>query len=208
MLYSVVICALTCMLLILAVLFVPKIKIGSWAVDLYWVVALAGAVAMVLAKQLDVDVIDSTLAADTVINPLKILVLFLSMTILSIYLDELGFFSYLADKTLEKTGASQLRLFVYLYCIVSLLTVSLQTTSSFFRLRLSSAILPRTHVSVLCLIWLPNLWPPTHGTWRLSSAILPISIWPPPTVSVSLPISRSWRCPLLRRVQWRFCCFN
>ena len=45
------------------------------------------------------------------------------MTILSIYLDELGFFSYLANKTLEKAGKSQLKLFLYLYLIVSLLTV-------------------------------------------------------------------------------------
>ena len=45
------------------------------------------------------------------------------MTILSIYLDELGFFSYLANKTLERAGKSQLKLFLYLYLIVSLLTV-------------------------------------------------------------------------------------
>lgn len=84
---------------------------------------MAGAVALVLTKQVDFNVIGRELTANTAINPLKILVLFLSMTILSIYLDELGFFSYLANKTLEKAGKSQLKLFLYLYLIVSLLTV-------------------------------------------------------------------------------------
>ena len=59
----------------------------------------------------------------TVMNPLKILVLFFSMTILSIYLDELGFFRYLANKTLKRAGKNQKRLFIYLYLIVSVLTV-------------------------------------------------------------------------------------
>ena len=45
------------------------------------------------------------------------------MTVLSIFLDELGFFRYLASATLKKAGASQLKLFLLLYVTVSVLTV-------------------------------------------------------------------------------------
>jgi arsenical pump membrane protein len=61
--------------------------------------------------------------ADTAINPIKILVLFISMTVLSIFLDELGFFKYLASCALKRAGNSQLRLFIILYATVSVLTV-------------------------------------------------------------------------------------
>ena len=78
------------------------------------------------ARKIDVMMIQTiweALTSDTAINPLKILVLFISMTVLSIYLDELGFFRYLANKTLKRAGKDQKKLFIYLYLIVSVLTV-------------------------------------------------------------------------------------
>ena len=45
------------------------------------------------------------------------------MTILSIYLDEFGFFRYLANIALLKARTSQRKLFVYLYVTVAVLTV-------------------------------------------------------------------------------------
>ncbi len=63
------------------------------------------------------------LTQSSAVNPLKILVLFLSMTFLSVYLDELGVFEYVASKTLLLCGKNQKRLFISLYIIVSLLTV-------------------------------------------------------------------------------------
>jgi len=63
------------------------------------------------------------LTADTAVNPLKILVLFLSMTALSVFLDELGFFRFLACFALKRAGASQKKLFLILFATVSVLTV-------------------------------------------------------------------------------------
>ena len=74
-------------------------------------------------KAMNIQLIWDALTSDTAINPLKILVLFISMTVLSIYLDELGFFRYLANKTLKRAGKNQKKLFIYLYLIVSVLTV-------------------------------------------------------------------------------------
>ena len=123
MLTSVLISAITCLVMILGVLFFPKIRVGKGGVASYWVIALIGALLLVVFGQTDFQRIGSALMTDNAINPLKILILFISMTILSIYLDELGFFRYLANKTLKHAGTSQLKLFLYLYLIVSVLTV-------------------------------------------------------------------------------------
>lgn len=117
------ICFITCLVMILGVLFFPKIRIGSLRMGTYWMVALIGALLLLVTGQVPLPTIGNALISDTAINPLKILVLFISMTILSIYLDELGFFRYLANKTLKRAGTSQTKLFIYLYLIVSVLTV-------------------------------------------------------------------------------------
>lgn len=57
------------------------------------------------------------------INPIKILVLFFSMTFISIFLEEAGFFRFLAAKAVKIAGKSQLSLFIILYLLVSILTV-------------------------------------------------------------------------------------
>lgn len=123
MVVSIIICALTCILMILSVLFLPKIKLGKISLDAYWVVTLLGVVALIIAGQTDLPYVGKQLIANTPINPLKILTLFICMTVLSIFLDELGFFSYLASITLHKAKAGQKKLFIYLYLIVSILTV-------------------------------------------------------------------------------------
>ncbi len=120
---TIILCAAICLAMIFAVLFFPKIKIKKVCFDSYWAVTLLGAVILMLIGSAKPQTVLSELVADTAINPLKILVLFISMTILSIFLDELGFFSYLANVTLKKAGTSQLKLFLLLYITVSILTV-------------------------------------------------------------------------------------
>lgn len=117
------ICFVTCLVMILGVLFFPKIRLGSLRIGSYWVVALIGALLLLVTGQVPLTTVGNAMVSDTAINPLKILVLFISMTILSIYLDELGFFRYLANKTLKRAGTNQMKLFIYLYLIVSVLTV-------------------------------------------------------------------------------------
>lgn len=123
MIASIVICAVTCVAMIVLILVKPSVKIGKISIDTYWVVALVGAVVLLASGIANAKEVGKALIADTAINPLKILVLFISMTILSIYLDELGFFSYLANVTLKHAKTSQFKLFLYLYLIVSVLTV-------------------------------------------------------------------------------------
>ena len=123
MIPAIIISAVTCLAMILGVLFFPKIKIGKFSVDSYWVITLLGAIILLVTGLADVSLVGNALIADTAINPVKILVLFISMTILSIFLDELGFFRYLASVTLKKAKNGQMKLFLYLYIMVSILTV-------------------------------------------------------------------------------------
>lgn len=109
--------------MICSILFFPKLRIGKLRVDTYWLITVVGAIFILIFGGSDAKKIGEALIADTAINPLKILVLFLSMTILSIYLDELGFFRYLANIALKRARSGQTRLFFYLYITVSILTV-------------------------------------------------------------------------------------
>ncbi|MDD3107148.1 MAG: ArsB/NhaD family transporter, partial [Bacilli bacterium] len=57
------------------------------------------------------------------LNPLKILVLFISVSLISIILDELNFFNYIAVKAVSLVKGSQYKLFFILYAIIAILTV-------------------------------------------------------------------------------------
>ncbi len=123
MILSIVICAITCIAMILSILFFPKLRIGKISIDTYWIITLVGAAILLACGKADISTVGKALISDTAINPIKILVLFICMTVLSIFLDELGFFSYLASVALKKAKSGQMRLFLYLYITVSILTV-------------------------------------------------------------------------------------
>lgn len=124
MLWVIGIAVAVCVLLILNVLTNPKITIGKTEIKLYyWIAPLGGAVLYVSCKILDWNTLWSGLTSSGSINPIKILTLFISMTTLSIFLDEAGFFAYLAGVSLKFAKTSQLKLFCILYVLVSVLTV-------------------------------------------------------------------------------------
>ena len=123
MLPAVLICAAACILMIASVLFFPKLKLGKLTLSTYWLVTLLGAGVLLLAGQADLPALGRALIADTAINPLKILVLFLSMTVLSVFLDELGLFRFLASVALKHARGGQKKLFFMLYFLVAVLTV-------------------------------------------------------------------------------------
>ncbi len=121
---SIAIVSITCLLMILGVLFKPTFNLGKITLDSYWVIVLIGALAVIIFGQIDLSVLWAALTDNaSPINPLKILVLFICMSVLSIFLDEVGFFRYLANLTLKKAKSSQMKLFVTLYVVVSILTV-------------------------------------------------------------------------------------
>ena len=123
--YSVcIIAGLVCVALVLTVLTNPSINIGKYHIRIfYWTAPMLGSIALLLFRLLPLPVMWEGLTSSGSINPLKILTLFISMTTLSIYLDEVGFFSYIAGISLKFAKTSQLRLFCVLFLLVSVLTV-------------------------------------------------------------------------------------
>ncbi len=107
----------------LLALFEHKLHPNHLSARLYWVAPLAGALILIGGGALSLREALDGLLADSAVNPVKILLLFLSMTLMSIFLDEAGFFRYLASKVLHRAGTSQGKLFFLLYLAVSVLTV-------------------------------------------------------------------------------------
>ncbi|MDD2209178.1 MAG: ArsB/NhaD family transporter [Bacilli bacterium] len=72
---------------------------------------------------LDPQIAFQSLTNNSAINPLKLLIIFLSLSFISIILDETGFFAFLASFAVNKSKGSQIKLFIILYSLVSFLTV-------------------------------------------------------------------------------------
>lgn len=123
MILSVGACAFACLGLIFLVLFKPTVTIKNKSYSVYHLPALAGGIFLLVTGTLTFKEAWSGLTASGDMNPLKILSLFISLTFLSVYLDELGFFRKIASVMLKKTKGSQKKLFLALYALVSVLTV-------------------------------------------------------------------------------------
>ena len=119
----IVISVITCFLMILSIIFYPSIKIKNFKISLYWIICLIGALLLICFHQVDLNDIKNEFINNSSINPLKILLLFFSMTFISIFLDEVGFFKLIAIKILSKVNNKQITLFICLYFLVAILTV-------------------------------------------------------------------------------------
>ena len=118
MIATIIISIITCLLLILSILVFPKIKVFKKQINTYWIICLIGAIFILVFKCVPINnVIDAMFSKDA-INPIKILLLFISMTFLSIFLDEVGFFKYLASKLIDKCKTNQFSLFILLYVML------------------------------------------------------------------------------------------
>ena len=106
-----------------SVLFFPTVRLFRVRIGGYWLIALVGAALVLLCGQLPPSRLGDAFFTDSAINPIKILVLFFSMTFLSVYLDEIGFFRYLASLAAARGNGNEKRLFLILYLLVAVLTI-------------------------------------------------------------------------------------
>ncbi len=123
MLASLIIIILSVILMICLIIFLPKVKIGRFSFQTFYWPPLIGAILILSLRLIDINVLWSELTASSSMNPLKILTLFISMSALSIVLDEVGLFKYLANLALKKASKSQLSVFIILYLVTSILTI-------------------------------------------------------------------------------------
>ena len=123
MLTSIIISIITIIALIISIIFIPSIKIKKVEFQTFWIVAIVGALLIILTKCITIEEAISTIIDKNGINPIEILILFISMSILSITLDEAGFFKTCAYYATNISKKSQIKLFVSISVVVSLLTI-------------------------------------------------------------------------------------
>ncbi len=111
--------AVTVALFLLSVLFFPSV--GKFKI--YSFIPLAGSILLVIFGSLTWKEVFACFTENTSVNPVKILVLFLSMTVYSLILDRTGFFGYVSGVVLRRAGNSQISVFLSLYAVIALLTV-------------------------------------------------------------------------------------
>ena len=123
MIATLIISIITFISITISILVFPSFKIGKVKLDTYWIIALIGAIILLCSGLAPIKEVWNELISDKAINPLKILVLFFSMTLLSILLDEFGLFKYLASVTSKHAKGNQYILFFLLYLLTSILTI-------------------------------------------------------------------------------------
>ncbi len=123
MIPTLIVALITFIAITVSIILFPSIKLKKSVIGTYWIIALVGAILLLLLRLVPIEEIWHSLTSDTSINPLKILVLFLSMTFLSIFLDEVGLFHYLARKAVKIAKGNQFSLFIIFYLLTAVLTV-------------------------------------------------------------------------------------
>lgn len=123
MIFTIIVFALTCLLLILFVLFKPIISVKKIHFQSFWIIALLGVLVLILFNKVPLSYLWDSLTSNSSVNPLKILTLFISISFLSITLDELGFFNFIAVKSVNLVKNSQWKLFFIIYALVAVLTI-------------------------------------------------------------------------------------
>ena len=119
-----IIACITVILFLICILFSINFKIGEKIrFPGYIVVSLLGGIAMIAFNQISLKSIFEAFAENSSVNPIKILVLFLSMTTFSLVLERTDFFKFISSAVLKRSGENQYVIFLSLYAIISLLTI-------------------------------------------------------------------------------------
>lgn len=108
---------------IASILFFPSVVFKGHTIKIYSFIPIIGAILLMICGRIEFFQIVSAFSENTSVNPLKILVLFLSMTTFSLVLEQTGFFAYISSALLKKAGNNQFVIFISFYLVISLLTV-------------------------------------------------------------------------------------
>lgn len=101
----------------------PEITIRKVHLSTFYWAPTLGAILALIFGLVNYQDLWASLTASRAINPFEILILFFSMTYLSLVLDESGFFAYLASRVASSARHNQFQLFIFLYLLVSVLTI-------------------------------------------------------------------------------------
>ena len=122
MIATLIIFFITIIGIILSLFLFPKLKIGKINLKTYWIIAFLGAVILICFSLAPINLVVSEFVGVSKMNPLKILVLFFSMTLISVLLDEFGLFKFLASVAAKRANNKK-ALFFSFYFLVATLTI-------------------------------------------------------------------------------------
>ena len=105
------------------ILFCPSITIKGKKFDTFYLPVLIIAIILLVLPLFDKKEFIEILTSNSKLNPIKILILFISVSFISIVLDTSGFFGYIASIFINKYKTSQFKLFLILYLLISFLTI-------------------------------------------------------------------------------------
>lgn len=123
MIAAIIISILSILGMIICVFACPVLKIKNFEMQTFWFAPTLGAIILLIFGLVDANVVFLSMIENSSVNPLEILILFISMVFLSVVLDEVGFFKYLATLAVKKAKNSQFAMFIILFFMVSILTI-------------------------------------------------------------------------------------
>ena len=119
-----VLSALTILAMTLSFFVFPTINIKGKRIDTYWLITTIGAILILLFNISTAGDILNLFIQNNSTNPFKIIVLFLSLTFISKFLDAVGLFNFLASRASRIGKGNQFIIFTAFYFLISLLTIA------------------------------------------------------------------------------------
>ena len=119
-----VLSALTILAMTLSFFLFPTINIKGKRIDTYWLITTIGAILILLFNISTAGDILNLFFQNNSTNPFKIIVLFLSLTFISKFLDAVGLFNFLASRASRIGKGNQFIIFTAFYFLISLLTIA------------------------------------------------------------------------------------
>lgn len=114
---------LTLVVMQLCVVFDWKIKTKHFTFCWYWIVCLIGAIICICCHFIKFESLKNVFISAGGMNPMQILIIFISASSISVLLDKIGFFSYIAQLALNKSKSSQTKIFFVFNIIIAILTI-------------------------------------------------------------------------------------
>jgi len=123
MILTIILAVLAIIRMLIFILKKHSIKIKNFTIDTFYLPIISIALILLIFPIFDKGEMLNIVFSSSPLNPIKILILFICVSMISIALDEAGFFSFIATIFINKYKASQLKLFLVLYMVIAILTI-------------------------------------------------------------------------------------
>src|SRR5690554_1115055 len=120
---AIIIFITTIVLMMTSLIFLPKIKVLKYELNTHWIIILIGAIFVLIFGNINTTELTESIFSNNAMNPIKLVTFFISMTMLSLYLNEIGLFRKISYFILRKVKQNQVKIFTYYSILVSLLTI-------------------------------------------------------------------------------------